>query len=84
MATGSPLFRNRAGSDLRVHGGWGVQPAGPLPGNVGPFRMPRKETVDYVHSLTQTTLLLVGVAVFLILHRGRGKTGLRKLAGKVG
>lgn len=83
MATGSPLFRSRAGSDNLVHGEWGVQPSGALPGNVGPFRLPRKETVDYVHSITQTTLLLAGLVVFLVLHRRRPKAALRKLTGRV-
>lgn len=90
MAAGSPMFRNRAGSDNLVHGGWGVQPAGPLPANLyrpGGVRlqnwMPAKDAVDYVHSLTQTTLLLAGLAVFLFVHRGRRREALRKLAGRV-
>lgn len=83
MALGSPLFRSRAGSDNLRHGEWGVQPSGYLPGNVGPFKLPAKDAVDYVHSLTQTTLLLAGLIVFLILHRGRPRTAMRKLTGKV-
>jgi hypothetical protein len=104
MATGSPTFRPRSGSDRLTHGAWGVQPSGPLfnvaqptaplimgrgtptipsgPGS-GPGGLPGKDLVDYVHSLTQTSLLLLGLAAFLILHRGRGVTAFRRLAGKV-
>jgi hypothetical protein len=81
MATGSKWFRNRAGSDNLEHGAWGVQPSEPL--TAGRFPLPAKETVDYVHSLTQTTLLLAGVVVFAVIHRGRGQAALRKLAGRV-
>jgi hypothetical protein len=80
MAVGSALFRSRAGSDLIAPGGWGVQPSEALPSISW---LPRKETVDYVHSLTQTTLLLGGLIVFLVLYRGRPRAGLRKLLGKV-
>jgi hypothetical protein len=80
MATGSPLFRSRAGSDNLVDGGWGVQPSGPL---ASVPLLPSKETVDYVHSLTQTGLLLGGLAVFLVTYRKRRREGLRKLVGRV-
>jgi hypothetical protein len=80
MAIGGPAFRQRAGSDNLVPNAWGVQPAGPL--EAVRF-LPSKQTVDYVHSLTQTTLLLIGAAVFVFLHRGRPKAALRKLAGRV-
>jgi hypothetical protein len=81
MAAGSPLFRSRAGSDNLVPGGWGVQPAGPLPSI--PRGLPSKQTLDYVHTFTQTSLLLAGVVVFLIVYRGRPRAGLRKLVGRV-
>ena len=82
MAIGSPLFRPNAGSDHLEHGAWGVQPAEALPSS-GPFTLPSKDTIDYVHSLTTTSLLLVGLVVFLVMHRGRRLSALHKLAGKV-
>lgn len=82
MAIGSPMNRPRAGSDNLEAGAWGVQPSEPLPA-IGPIALPRKSTLDYVHALTSTTLLLVGLVAFLVIHRGRHVAALRKIAGRV-
>jgi hypothetical protein len=92
MSMGSPTFRVRTGSDTLTPGSWGVQPAGPLLaiGGHTPVMgristgLPSKETVDYVHSLTQTSLLLIGLAVFLVLYRDRPVAAARRLVGRVG
>jgi hypothetical protein len=80
VATGSPTFRLRSGSDNLVAGQWGVQPSGPLQAM---RLLPAKQTVDYVHSLTQTVLLLAGLVVFLYVYRDRRRQGLRRLVGRV-
>jgi hypothetical protein len=80
VATGSPTFRLRSGSDNLVPGQWGVQPSGPL---AAMRLLPSKQTVDYVHSLTQTMLLLAGLVVFLYVYRDRRRAGLRRLVGRV-
>jgi hypothetical protein len=80
VAAGSPRFRQRSGSDNLTPGAWGVQPSGPL--EAVRF-LPSKASVDYVHSLTQTTLLLAGLVVFLYAYRERRREGLRRLIGRV-
>jgi hypothetical protein len=48
------------------------------------FGLPAKETLDYVNSLTSTTLLLIGLGAFLLFHKSRPATvALRKLQGRV-
>jgi hypothetical protein len=50
----------------------------------GPFGLPSKAALDYVHSLTTTSLLVVGLAAFVLFHRNRAATtALRKLQGRV-
>lgn len=89
MSMGSPTFRQRSGSDVLVKAGWGVQPSGPLLAIGAPAKgrassgLPSKDAVDYVHSLTQTTLLIVGLGVFLVLYHDRPVAAARKLVGRV-
>lgn len=87
---GSPAFRQRGGSDFLPKAGWGVQPSGPLlairnsvPASGPAGVLPSKEALDYVHSLTQTTLLLIGVVVFALLYRRNPSRAARKLVGRV-
>lgn len=69
------------GSDLSrqsLREGWGARPSGPVVRG-RPIGLPSKDTLDYAHKLTSTTLLVAAAIVFLVVARHSPARALRGL-----